>query len=375
MRSIWILLMVILACAGLKGETVPDSVPNPLSAQQAADGWISLFDGESTSGWKVRGEARVEKGVLVVGGDDEATLETAFTLPRSQAIHVQTDWQGTTPPRIVRMGSRFPDGPKAGELLKEPRGKFQTHTTSEMAEGSPRSPLAFQIPAGSKLLLRDVRVRPLGAKSLFNGKDLTGWKVYRGELKRERSRWTVTPEGWLDLKDGPGDLQTEKTFSDFLLQAECRSNGKHLNSGIFFRCLPGQYQQGYEAQIRNQFLMAPSQKYSVEEYDPATNKLLGKKMVQSPAVDFGTGAIYRRIPAKKGVAKDEEWFTMTILARGRQIATWVNGVSIVDWSDHRPRAANGRNGYFAGPGAISIQGHDPTTDLRFRNIRIVSMDQ
>jgi hypothetical protein len=192
-------------------------------------------------------------------------------------------------------------------------------------------------------------------------------------VSQRKSQFTVTKEGWLNVKDGPGDLQTEKLFDDFVLQLECKSNGKHLNSGIFFRTIPDQYQQGYEAQIHNNFTEDPPRKYTVEEYDPKTHKLIGKKTVESQAKDFGTGAIYRRVPARKGVAKDGVWFTMTVVAQGRHIATWVNGVQQVDWTDNRPANENGRNGYRAAAGAISIQGHDPTTDLSFRNFRLAPL--
>src|SRR5262245_31659661 len=81
------------------------------------------------------------------------------------------------------------------------------------------------------------------------------------------------------------------------------------------------------------------------------------------------GAIYRRQPARKGVAKDGEWFTLTVVAHGRHLATWVNGIQVADWTDNRKPADNARNGFRAEKGPVSIQGHDPTTDLSFRNIR------
>ena len=68
----------------------------------------------------------------------------------------------------------------------------------------------------------------------------------------------VTPEGWINVTNGPGDLQTEKQWADFVFQGECISNGKHLNSGIFFRCKDNEYQNGYEAQILNKFSPEPS---------------------------------------------------------------------------------------------------------------------
>jgi hypothetical protein len=220
-----------------------------------------------------------------------------------------------------------------------------------------------------QLLLRNLKLRPHGLTSIYNGKDLTGWKEHPGR----KSKFSVTKEGWLNVKDGPGDLQTEGQWANFVLQLECISNGQHLNSGLFFRCRPNEYQQGYEAQIRNQFTNEPTQSYVVEEYDPKTGELKAKHKVLSPAVDYGTGAIYRRQPARRGVAKDGDWFTLTVAAHGRHLATWVNGIQVADWTDTRKLADNARNGCRLEKGPLSIQGHDPTTDLSFRHLRIIEL--
>ena len=135
-------------------------------------------------------------------------------------------------------------------------------------------------------------------------------------------------------------MQTEKQWADFVFQGECISNGRHLNSGVFFRCLPGQYQNGYEFQIQNGY----------------------KDDDRTKPEDFGTGAIYRRVKARKVVSNDHEWFTMTLIADGNHISTWVNGYQTVDWTDTRPPNDNARNGCKLGAGPISLQGHDPTTD-------------
>ena len=49
---------------------------------------------------------------------------------------------------------------------------------------------------------------------------------------------------------------------------------------------------------------------------------------------------------------------------------WVNGYQTADWTDNRKPNRNPRNGRCEKPGAISMQGHDPTTDLSFKNINI-----
>ncbi len=216
------------------------------------------------------------------------------------------------------------------------------------------------------MIFRNIKLKPADTKPLFNGKDLTGWKEFPGK----KSMFSVSKEGTIELKNGPGDLQTTALYDNFILQAECISHGKHLNSGIFFRCIPNEYQNGYEAQIHNGWTEKAEKEYTIDEYDPKTNMPTNKVKIKSASLDYGTGAIYRRVPARKAVAKDNEWFTMTIAAEGRHLATWVDGVQVVDWTDNRPLKDNARNGCKLEKGAISLQGHDATTDLSFRNIRI-----
>src|SRR6266571_3097481 len=47
-----------------------------LTPQEIADGWIMLFDGESTFGWSVEGKAEVEDGILTLGGGDKPRVLT-----------------------------------------------------------------------------------------------------------------------------------------------------------------------------------------------------------------------------------------------------------------------------------------------------------
>jgi len=95
-----------------------------------------------------------------------------------------------------------------------------------------------------------MRLRRSSFVTLFNAKD-----PYRLESPPRQEIEFHRHAGRLAQRQGLGqaDLQTEGQWADFVLQCECISNGKHLNSGLFFRARPGEYQQGYEAQIRNQF--------------------------------------------------------------------------------------------------------------------------
>jgi hypothetical protein len=383
--ALCLLLVAALPCQA-QGEKAK---PNTLTPKEIADGWILLFDGGSMFGWNVDGAVELADGALVFPGQKPGTIVTTTVFGD---FELRFDWRNELgdggDANLVLNGKSYGITPPGNTDWMEARYTIKSggrsHVVSVSAGKPGQKPVinneAYPKVAGVshtsirissdavKHSFRNVKLRPLETKSLFNGKDLTGWKEFPGK----KSTFTVS-DGAVNVKNGPGDLQTVGKYQDFVLQLDCISNGKHLNSGIFFRCKDNEYQNGYEAQIFNKFSKDATQKYFVEEYDPLTNKLVGKKELMSTAFDFGTGAIYRRVPARKEMSKDGEWFGMTIVAHGNHLATWVNGVQVADWHDHRPKSDNARIGCKLEAGHISIQGHDPTTDLSFKNFRIAEL--
>jgi hypothetical protein len=374
-------LVAVSALSARAGETTKS---NSLTPKEAAEGWLLLFDGQTRFGWtsSQADKLSVKDGVLRVdaGKLHNTTVFNQFALEFQCKVSgarkhsdVQLRFRGKAFDAVFIEGKKEPIwargklivvGDKYRFSLDSSRGNFPV-ATGTFTEAGPGL-LEFALAEDARLELRDVALMPLEMKPLFNGKNLDGWKEFPGK----KSKFSVNDKLELNLKDGPGDLQTDGKYGDFLLQIGCISNGKHLNSGVFFRCRAGEYQNGYEAQIHNHFTAEPTKEYILEEYDPNTHQLIAKKKEKFAAVDFGTGAIYRRVPARKEVARDGEWFTMTVVAHGNHFATWVNGIQVVDWSDHRPQSDNARKGFRLAPGHISLQGHDPTTDLSFRNIKI-----
>ncbi len=331
MRTVFALFLVASFGMAADEKTKP-----LLSEKQLGEGRLLLFDGETTFGWKVTGEVTVEKGVLTLA--PEAIVEWPFTLGPGNVFLKFPDL-GTDSFKVEVGGSTIE--------IRNPKG--ETISGTSLGDGT-RSvgKLTITAPKDKPISLTAVQFRPQGAASIFNGKDLKGWKKFEGEAKRELSEFTVTDDKELKVTNGPGDLRTEAKYADFALQFECKTNGAALNSGVFFRSVADEYQFGYECQIQNGF----------------------KDNDRTKPTDFGTGAIYRRIAARKVVPNDREWFSVTVMARGPNIATWVNGYPVVSWLDDRAKDDSPRKGLRTAAGHLSIQGHDKTTDILFRNLRI-----
>lgn len=136
---------------------------------------------------------------------------------------------------------------------------------------------------------------------LFNGKDLTGWrlinpkqangfKVVNGELVND----PVNPEG---QRVNFGNLRTDAEFEDFKLTLEVNVP-EHSNSGVYLRGI-------YEVQV-------------VDSY--------GAKLDS-----HNMGAVYSRItPTAAAEKKGGEWQSMEIILCNRHISVTLNGVKIID---------------------------------------------
>ena len=180
-----------------------------------------------------------------------------------------------------------------------------------------------------------------GFRSLFNGKDLTGWE---GDL----SLWKVADK--MIVGDSAGIphnqfLMTKEEFGDFELKLEFRLKDGIGNSGVQFRTkrIPNSTEvSGYQADI--------GENYWGCLYDESRrNKILVK-----PPADFESSL-------KKG-----DWNDYTIRAHGDQILLKVNGVTTVDYKEPDPEIAR--------QGIIALQVHSGgPMKVEFRNIRIKSL--
>lgn len=173
--------------------------------------------------------------------------------------------------------------------------------------------------------------------SMFNGKDLSGWRV-------NENKGSVYVEDGALVTHGPrahaffvGD-DGKADFKDFHFKAKVMTKPK-ANSGIYFHTRyleSGWPNMGYEAQVNN------------TQGDP-------KK----------TGGLYNVKDNFKAPVKDNEWFDYEIIVKGKHIVVKINGKTISDYTEpadlDRPERQLS-NGTFA------LQAHDPGSKVMYKDL-------
>jgi uncharacterized protein len=175
-----------------------------------------------------------------------------------------------------------------------------------------------------------------GFRPLFNGTDLTGWKLRNpagNPSWSAQNGMLVNASG----KDAPGsDLVTEEKFWNFTARYEYMIP-RNSNSGFYLR-------GRHEVQI-------------VDDY---------KKGQPSPG---GNGAIYNLAPVSTFVSKPPgQWQTAEVTMIGNKVTVILNGVTVHDNVEvNRPTGAE-IDGNVNEPGPIMLQGDHGS--IAFRNMRI-----
>jgi hypothetical protein len=180
--------------------------------------------------------------------------------------------------------------------------------------------------------------------SLFNGKDLVGW-----EAPENPSTFQVV-DGVLVVKGDRGHLfytgpVGNHDFTDFEWKCDVLTK-PGANSGMYFHTAmqpEGWLTKGCEAQIDNSHI------------DPRR-----------------TGGIYGIADVMDDCpAKDNEWFTQHVIVRGKRIIIKVNGKVTTDYTEpDSPVRTPGNEQRVLSHGTLAIQGHDPGSEVHFRNIMV-----
>lgn len=407
---------------------------NPLTVEETSAGWISLFDGHSLFGWEANDPGvnwsvaddsitadSGPKGLLLTYtpfSDYQFRCDYRMSAGGNSGVFLRTLREPKDVLKDcyeVNIVDEHPEGFLTGAIVGLQKtdvpikGSGDWHTLLLAANGTKitiaidgnlvcvyddtrpearRSGLIGLQKNAGKIEFKNIALQPLNQKPLYNGTGLAGWRVVPGS----KGEFTFE-DGTIHVKGGEGFLESESQHKDFVLQAQARTNAIAVNTGIFFRAEAGTEKaksNGYEMQIDNS-IRAPEVTPSTPQSDqkpvgtyqggiysgdldipPISPSAIYSVHVNNwgPPANAGTGAIFRRVNARRIVCWDKSWATVTLIASGPRISTYVDGYAVVHWEDTRKLDPNPRKGLRLDAGHFSLQGHDPTTDASFRAITV-----
>jgi len=359
-----------------------------LPAVEAREGWLQLFDGDTSFGWIIEsGDWRVKDKSLVASGpsinrlrttasfsDFDLKFEARFTGPATLMFRVDPNSKPEQP------GFRFSlnDGSLADSSKGSPGVTNSGWNTFEITadkesltavingkklleikNGKNRvGYLEFASANGARLELRSVRLRPLDLDNIYNGTNLDGWKAVgapappKGSNLKLSGLWhkpkpksaAWSGAGVIHGESGVGQLESANGYDDFVLQflggAEVAREQEHSSAQMFFRGDAGQFKTGYAVD------------------------LVDRKGGRTRANE-GTGSLIELQPARFPAAFEASNLTGTVIARAHRLSIWINGLLVTDYYDSRPEGV-----YRSAAGTLGFRLENETAKLDIREVRV-----
>jgi len=192
---------------------------------------------------------------------------------------------------------------------------------------------------------RNLKLRDLTQfKSLYNGKNLDGWKTTGNWLPQDDGSLLIQPrdgeKGW---ERYDAYLWSQKKYKDFVLDVEYIYPPKG-NSGLYFRV--GDRSDPVETGIEIQ--------------------ILDSSQTEGPLGHHDHGGVIRTVGASKNMSRPPNvWNRMVVTCIGSHLQVELNGQQIIDTQlDQGAMKDRPLEGY------IGLQDHGQPNNLKFRNLRI-----
>lgn len=177
-------------------------------------------------------------------------------------------------------------------------------------------------------------------EALFNGKDLSGWRV---DGKESDDHWKVTQQMIVgeNLNKKGSVLWTKKTFRDFEFEVEYRTTSKDYDTGVFVRAASHQVQIGISRSLKRDMtgcIYAPKD---------------------------GKGGYPGKTDKVERFHRVGEWNKLKVRVKGKLIQTFLNGEPFVDYQAKTIPAE----------GPIGLQLHGGVhMKVEFRNLSLKVID-
>jgi len=184
-----------------------------------------------------------------------------------------------------------------------------------------------------------------GFTSLMDGKTFDGWKI----AEENKSTWKIE-NGAFVAKGERCHLYYEgdgKPFKNFHLKVEVMTE-PISNGGIYFHTKyqpQGWPKGGFECQVNN---------------------------TQGDWIK--TGSLYGICNTGLSIAWDKYWWTQEIIVQGNSVTVLVDGKRVVQYVEPAGAQAGKDFERKLGEGTFALQGHDPGSTIRYKNIRVKRLD-
>jgi hypothetical protein len=260
--------------------------------------------------------AKVEDGRLILERNHEVQ-RTDATGKKTRVKIVETITATLHGDRIDLTGVREDDN--------DPTRKHEEHFAGKRQPPMPPAPDLTKVKFGPPI-------------SLFNGRDLTGWRLTDPHAA---NGWTIKngllinnaahEEG--KPRKNYGNLRTDREFEDFNLKVEVNV-GKDENSGVYLRGI-------YEVQVADTY--------------------------GHPVDSHNMGAVYSRIKPTMAAEKPPgEWQTLEITLVDRHVSVELNGKRIIDNQPVMGCTGGALSSDVSKPGPIYLQGDH--TSITYRSL-------
>src|SRR5258708_11212038 len=184
-----------------------------------------------------------------------------------------------------------------------------------------------------------------GFVQLFDGKTFNGWK------KAEER-----PDTW-KIEDGAlvahGDrchlfyVGDDKPFKNFHLKVDVMT-APHSNGGIYFHT-----------------------KYQASDWPKAGFEC----QVNNTHTDWiKTSSIYGIVNIAQSPVQDQKWWTQEIIVKDKSVTVLIDDKRIFEYNEPDGVEAGQRFARKLDEGTFALQGHDPNSTIRYRNIRLKRLD-
>jgi hypothetical protein len=184
-----------------------------------------------------------------------------------------------------------------------------------------------------------------GFQPLMDGKTFNGWKM----SEENQETWKVVDGAF--VANGKtchlfyvGD---EKPFKNFDLKVEVMTE-PNSNGGIYFHT---KYQArswpraGFECQVNN-----------------------------THSDWIKTGSLYGICNTGLTAAQDRKWWTQEIIVRGHSVTVLIDGKKVLQYVEPAGAQPGADFRRKLDEGTFALQGHDPGSTIRYRNIRVKRLD-